>query len=238
VAGEIDAVCVVDDAIEDSVGVGGIADQFVPFVDGDLAGDDGRPSAVAFFEDFEEIVAGGGIEGIEAPIIEDEELHAAEGAQETGIAAVAARKGEVGEQLGKALIEDGAIVAAGFVAESRCKPAFADAGWPAQDQVLVGVDLGALGQFLEQRAIEAAGGAVIDVLDGCLMAQPGITQAGEQAPVTPIAGLLIEQQGEPFGMGQCRGLTGCFDLGEGFGHTVETELLEQIEGWVGEHSVS
>jgi hypothetical protein len=51
----------VDDAIEDGVSVCGIADQLVPFVDGDLAGDDGRPSAVAFFEDFEEIVAGGGI---------------------------------------------------------------------------------------------------------------------------------------------------------------------------------
>jgi hypothetical protein len=48
-----------------------------------------------------------------------------------GIAAVAGRNGEVGEQLGKALIEDGAIVAAGFMAESRCKPAFADAGLPA-----------------------------------------------------------------------------------------------------------
>ena len=39
-AGEIDPVSVVDDAIEDGVGVGGIADQLVPFVDGDLAGDD------------------------------------------------------------------------------------------------------------------------------------------------------------------------------------------------------
>ena len=46
-AGEIDPVRIVDDAIEDGVGVGGIADQLVPFVDGDLAGDDGRPAAVA-----------------------------------------------------------------------------------------------------------------------------------------------------------------------------------------------
>jgi hypothetical protein len=38
VAGEIDPVRVVDDAIEDGIGVGGIADQLVPFVDGDLAG--------------------------------------------------------------------------------------------------------------------------------------------------------------------------------------------------------
>jgi len=42
VAGEIDPVRIVDDAIEDGVGVSGISDQLVPFVDGDLAGDDGR----------------------------------------------------------------------------------------------------------------------------------------------------------------------------------------------------
>jgi hypothetical protein len=41
-----------------------------------------------------------------------------------------------------------------------------------------------------------------------LMAQPGIAQASEQAPVTPIADLLIEQHGEPFGMGE-RGGFGC-----------------------------
>ena len=64
VAGEIDPVRVVDDAIEDGVGVGGIADQLVPFVEGDLAGDDGRAAAVTFFEDFEEVVTSGGIEGL------------------------------------------------------------------------------------------------------------------------------------------------------------------------------
>jgi hypothetical protein len=62
VAGEIDPVRVVDDAIENGVSVGRIADQPVPFVDRDLAGDDCRSPTVAFFEDFEEVVAGGSIE--------------------------------------------------------------------------------------------------------------------------------------------------------------------------------
>jgi hypothetical protein len=35
-------------------------DQLVPFVDRNLAGDDCRSPTVAFFEDFEEVVAGGG----------------------------------------------------------------------------------------------------------------------------------------------------------------------------------
>jgi hypothetical protein len=37
----------------------------VPLVDGDLAGDDGRAASVAFFEDFEEVVASCGVERLE-----------------------------------------------------------------------------------------------------------------------------------------------------------------------------
>jgi hypothetical protein len=77
------------------------------------------------------------------------------------------------------------------------------------------IDPATFGEFLEQGAIETAGGAVIDILDGGLMAQPGIAQAGEQAPVTSIANLLIEQQGEPFGMGRRGSFSGCLDLTEG-----------------------
>ena len=63
-------------------------------------------------------MAGGGIERFKTPIIEDEQLHTAERPQQAGITAITAREREVGEQLGKALVEDGSIVATGFVAES------------------------------------------------------------------------------------------------------------------------
>ena len=53
VAGEIDPVSIVDEAIEDGIGVSGIADQLVPFVDGYLAGDDRRSAAIAFFKNLE-----------------------------------------------------------------------------------------------------------------------------------------------------------------------------------------
>jgi hypothetical protein len=61
VAGKIDPVCIVNDAIEDGVGVGGIADQLVPFVDGDLAGDDRRSAAVALLENLKQVVPRGGV---------------------------------------------------------------------------------------------------------------------------------------------------------------------------------
>ena len=41
VSGHVEAVSVVDEAIEDGVGQGRVADHLVPLVDGDLAGDDG-----------------------------------------------------------------------------------------------------------------------------------------------------------------------------------------------------
>jgi hypothetical protein len=45
------------------------------------------------------------------------------------------------------------------------------------------LDPATVGDFLEPRAIESARATVIDIFDGSLMAQPGISQAGEQAPV-------------------------------------------------------
>ena len=156
---------VVDEPIEDGIGVGRIADDLVPFIDRDLAGQDGRAAAVAFFEDFVEIAAGAGIERIEAPIIENEQLRAGQGSHDAGMAAVAAGQRKIGEQLGDALIKNRAVVAARLMAEGTGQPAFADAGRPAQDQIVVRLDPFAAGELVEQGAIEAARGAIIDVLD-------------------------------------------------------------------------
>ena len=52
-ASELDPVGVVDDAVEDGVGQGGITDQIVPPVDRDLAGDQRGSSAVAFLGDLQ-----------------------------------------------------------------------------------------------------------------------------------------------------------------------------------------
>lgn len=94
------------------------------------------------------------------------------------------------------------------------------------------------GEFLEESAIETARGAVIDVFDRGLMAQLGVAEPGEQAPVAPIADFAIEQEAEPFGMGQRGGFGGSFDLVEGFGHAGKAELMQQIEGWMGQQDQS
>src|SRR5947208_11142003 len=119
---------VVDEAVENGVGIGRVSDDLMPFVDRDLAGQDGRAASVAFFEDLVEIAAGTAVERFEAPIVEDQELGTVEAAHDAGVAAVATGQGEIGKELGDAVIEHGAIVATGLVAEGAGKPTLADAG--------------------------------------------------------------------------------------------------------------
>jgi hypothetical protein len=140
-------------------------------------------AAITFFEDLVEITAGATVEWFEAPIIEDEKLNAIEAAHDAGRATVAARQGGIGKELGNTLIKNRTVVAAGRVAEGTGKPTFADAGWPAQDQMVVRIDPLAPDELVEQCAIEAARGTVIDVLDDGVVAQPGVAQSGGQALV-------------------------------------------------------
>ena len=62
----------------------------MPFVDGDLAGEDGGATPITVLEDLVEVTTGAGVERFEAPIVEDEELDAGEAAQDAGVAAVTA----------------------------------------------------------------------------------------------------------------------------------------------------
>jgi hypothetical protein len=98
------------------------------------------------------------------------------------VAAVAAGERQIVEQTRDALVEDGAIVAAGLVAEPRGDPALADAGRAADQQVGVVVDPAALDELGEQRAVETAWGAVVDVFDASLLAQLGVRSRRSARP--------------------------------------------------------
>ena len=118
---------VVDDAVEDGVGVGGLADEVVPCVDRRLAGDDGGAAAIALLHDLEEVLAGRGVERPKAEIVQDEDIDPRQRLEKPGMAAVAAGERQIAEQLRRALIEDGAVVAARFMAKGASQPRLAEA---------------------------------------------------------------------------------------------------------------
>ena len=86
-------------------------------------------------------------------------------------------------------------------------------------------------------AVEAARGAIVDVLDAGLLAQLGVSQPRRQPLVASQRRFAVEQQREPFGVAEARGLAAGFDVGEGLGHAVKAERVELIEGRMGEQGV-
>jgi transposase len=76
-----------------------------------------------------------------------------------------------------------------------------------------------------------ATGAAVWKLPPCAPSRSARSPTARSAPSSTTS--LVEQQGEPFGMGQRCRFTGCFDLTEGVGHTVESELTQEIECGMG-----
>jgi len=90
-----------------------------------------------------------------------------------------------------------------------------------------------------ERLVETAPGAVIDVLrTGPHVAQPGRAHPGLEAPGLTAGDLTVNQQAKPLGVAEigCRVLG--LQFGKGFGHTVQPQGLQVIEGWVVKHCVS
>ena len=56
-----------------------VADDLAPGGQRELGCDDRRSAAVSLFEDFEQIVTSAGVEGLEAEVVENEQIGAAEG---------------------------------------------------------------------------------------------------------------------------------------------------------------
>ena len=117
-AGQFDAIGVMNDAVEDGVSERGYPDQIVPAVDGNLAGDDERAFVVAILDDFEQIARLIGRERFGAPIIENQQFDARQGAQEPGVARIPMGDGQIGEEPGHAGVKDGHVLSASLVAES------------------------------------------------------------------------------------------------------------------------
>ena len=83
---------IVHEPIEDCIRDARIADQFVPMIDGELAGHDGRGASMPIIEDFQEIAPLLGGERCQSPVIQDQELDARQRLEEASVASIAARE--------------------------------------------------------------------------------------------------------------------------------------------------
>ena len=77
-----------DEAVEDGVTEGGIADDIMPVFDGQLAGDEGGATTVAVVEDFEEITALDVVEGHHTEVVESEEMSTEQAVEKLGVGSI------------------------------------------------------------------------------------------------------------------------------------------------------
>ena len=97
-------------------------------------------------------------------------------------------------------------------------------------------DPAAGGQLLEQRLIEPARRAVVDVLDyGLAMTQPRSAQSGLEALCAAVGSFAVEQQCQPLGVRQITSGVLRRKIDEGLRHAVELERSKLIEGGMCEH---
>jgi hypothetical protein len=87
--------------------------------------------------------------------------------------------------------------------QGTAEPGFADTTRASDDQIALVGDPFAAEQALEQRLVEAAPGAVIDIFRaGAHMAQPGRAHAGLEALGLTAGDFAVDQQAKPLGVAE------------------------------------
>ena len=180
---------VVDEAVQDGVSQGGISNGFMPVLNRELARDDGRTTAVAIFEDFQQIASLRWGEDGQTPVIEDQHVQFGDGFEHAGVTPVSSGQGEGLEEARDAVVDDAASVTAGFVTEGTGDPTFAEAGLAGDQQVLMPKGPPPVDQMRHDGAVEATRCAQVEILDAGGLPEGRELQAGGQAFGVALGGI-------------------------------------------------
>lgn len=128
---------IVHDAIKNGVGDGGFADHVMPPRDRQLGGNQCGFSAIALFEDFEEVKSLLIGQRMRAPIVENEELDPRKFVDEPWEATIKTRKCQVLKEPGHTDVENRVVEASSLSTDRACEPGFPRAGLAGNNQVLM-----------------------------------------------------------------------------------------------------
>src|SRR5215831_18850935 len=169
---ELEAVGVVDDAIEDGIGEGGIADEIVPGFDGELTSDQSRGSAMPFLNDLHEVASLAGVEAVGTEVVEDQQVDLGQQAEEASEATIPMGELQLCEEAGYARVVCAIAFAASPLSKSAGQPGLSESTFPANEKIAFLGDPAASRELLKERLVDVPLRAVVDVLDrGLTVAQ-------------------------------------------------------------------
>jgi len=125
------------ESVKDGIAQGGVSDDAVPFLDGDLAGDERRAQVVAVVHDFEEVAALLFGQSGQSPVVEDEQVDSGVGGEDPAVPSVGFGDRELFEEPWGADVACFVTFPARLVCERAGEVALPYAGGSDDDAVLV-----------------------------------------------------------------------------------------------------
>ena len=206
---------------------------------GKLARDDRGAAAVAILENLEQVAALLVLWRSQTPVIEEEDVHPRELAEEPAVGAVGTRQAEVIEQAGGSAVVGAVAAAAGLVSQGTGDEALARAGRAGDEDLLVLGDPAAGGELADHGLVELPAGRIVDGLDtGLRQLELGFLEGPGQAFVLPGEPLGVDEQPEPLIEAERRQFGVVLLFGPGLGHGRQFESVQLVEGRGGEHRAS
>jgi hypothetical protein len=177
---------IVEQPIADGVGQRRLPEVVMPLAGWQLARDDGRAAAVAVLENLKEIAPLLILHGCEAPVIEDEDVHAGELAEQPAVAAVGASEREIVEEPGSPAVVRAVAATAGVVGQRTGDEALPGAGGAGDQDLLMFLDPAAGGELADDGLVELAPRGIVDGLEtGLRQLELGFLEGGVAARSRP-----------------------------------------------------
>jgi hypothetical protein len=226
---------VVNEAVEDGVGQGGVSDGLMPMPDGKLAGDEGGLSSDPVLQDLEKVAALRLAEGSESEVAQGQQPGFLEPVHELGIGAVGPGEGEVLQEPGETEVATGETLPTGGLGESAGQEGLSGARGPADEGDMVVADPVATGQPKDVGAVEASRGAEVEFLDTCRKPKLGLTEESGETAVLTDGGFPLQEKAEAVLEGEVLDIRDGLLFFQGGSHAGEAHLAQSSERWFKEH---
>jgi len=157
VASQLDAMGVVDEAVEDGIGDGGVAERLMPLFDRHLAGEDGGATLRAVLDDLEQIGRLLTGERLHREVIQHQDVDLRPGREQARHSTVHAGDCQLIDHAREAHVEGGVSRADGGLGQRTGDISLAQAGGADDQHVLVGVNPARLAELQDEGAVETGG---------------------------------------------------------------------------------
>ena len=228
-------MCVVDQAVEDGVGDGGIADLFVPVIHRELTGDDGGGMTVPLLDDLQKVSSFGVGHGGEAEIVNHQDMGIGELADDLSVTSVSLGKGHLVGELGRKDVESTVSFPARLVGQGASEEGFSHAGGAGDNNIVLTFDPIAGDEAHHDRLIDPPGGFVVDILHAGVDLQPGVFQVSLHPVIFFPGPLTVHDEAKTFCEGEPVQIRLIDLVGEGLRHTGQLQGVELVEGLLIKH---